>query len=107
MIYETDLECLCDRFYATVAIEYEVESAEIGDRVSPGHAEVIDLQRVTVTSLSGVDWDKSQEELEAGGWAKQIDDAAYEEVEDRLSLIGAGTWLYDQLVSSAEVPNEA
>jgi hypothetical protein len=107
MIYETDLECLCDRFFATVAIEYEVEPAEIGDRTSPGHAEVIDLHQVTVTGLSGVGWEKYQEELEAGGWAEQINDAATEEVEDRLSLIGAGSWLYDQLVSFAEVPNEA
>jgi hypothetical protein len=107
MIFETDLECLCDRFFATVAIEYEVEPAELGDRVSPGHAEVIDLHKVTVTELDGVTWDKNQEELEAGGWAEQINEAAYEEVEGRLSLIGAGSWLYDQLVSFAEVPNEA
>ncbi|MHC4301020.1 MAG: hypothetical protein ACYS7Y_27410 [Planctomycetota bacterium] len=103
MIYETDLECLCDRFFATVAIEYEVEPAELGDRVSPGHAEVIDLHAVTVTSLSGVTWERSQEELEAGDWASFINAAAYEEVE---RLIGYGAWLYDQLVSFAEVPDD-
>jgi hypothetical protein len=104
MIYETDLECLCDRFFATVAIEYEVEPAELGDRVSPGCAEVIDLHKVTVTELDGVTWNKNQEELEEGDWAEQINEAAYEEVE---RLLGYRTWLYDQLVSFAEVPNEA
>lgn len=103
-IYETELDELCERFSATVEIKYSVDPGEKMVRYYPdgsgypGSPPSIELERVTVTSLSGETWDKDRAELEASGFAKQIDDAAWEEVERLID----GHWLADHLFSNAE-----
>jgi hypothetical protein len=101
--YETDFCNLCDRFFATIIIEYDVEWGDEPHRYGdpsvqyPGSPDEIDVRRVVVTSLVGETWDKTREELEAGGWTTQIDAEAFECAETQLE-----GWLFDQLISNAE-----
>jgi hypothetical protein len=104
--YEAGFCNLCNRFFATLAIEYDVEYGDDPHRYGdpsvlyPGSPDEIDVRRVVVTSLTGETWEKTREELEEGGWAAQIDAEAFEHVENLLE-----EWLYDHLLTNAE-PDE-
>lgn len=100
--YEAGFCNLCDRFFATIVIEYWYDPAEgpsLADdgRDHPGSPDEIDVHRVVVTSLTGETWEKTREELEEGGWAAQIDAEAFEYVEVLID-----DWLFDHLISNAE-----
>lgn len=99
-VYETSFCNLCNRFFATVVIEYDVDWGEPEGYYSdgephPGSPDEITVRRVIVTSLVGETWEKTREELEE--WATQIDAEAWEYTETQLE-----GWLFDQLISNGK-----
>ena len=80
MIHETSYPSLFDRYYATILVEYELTESGMD-------VEWIDVQ---VTSLTGDNWEKTREELEAFGWAAWLNDKVTTECD---CLISEDGWL--------------
>lgn len=101
-VYETELEELGGRLFATVEIHYSVTGRTRPVQFAngggyPGDPGSLEIHEVVVTSLSGSGWDKDR--IELGDWADVADEMAFGKV---LDLVGADTWLADHLFDNAE-----
>ena len=86
--YELEIDELGGRLFATVLIDYNAHPSEAMVRYYPdgsgypGSPASIEDVIVTVTSLSGANWDKTREEL--GDWASIADEIAQAHIEAEL-----------------------